>query len=326
MLFVDAGNNRVGIGESSPATFLDLAFTSIDQTDGIQIHNKQFGGYGGAIEWVSRTAASLGGGSDRLAGQIQVAGANNWATDDNIESVMKFSLVEDNTFRNILELNPTAEAVINQDSIDMDFRVESQSKTHALFVDGGTNAVGINSSAPGASQTFADTSVAPNFHVDSDGFSNGPLFTYNNTGVFLGMANDVGSGTRYYITFGDSSSARYGDITSNGSVMTYGGTSDHRLKTNVQAMSGSIDRVKNLNPVTFDWISSGINAEGFIAHEVQSVVPDAATGTHNEVDSNGKPVYQQIDPRHIVPLLTGALKEAITKIETLEARITALES
>ena len=215
---------------------------------------------------------------------------------------------------------------INETGVDADFRVESQSKTHALFVDGGTNAVGINSSAPGASQTFADTSVAPNFHVDSDGFSNGPLFTYNNTGVFLGMANDVGSGTRYYITFGDSSSARYGDITSNGSVMTYGGTSDHRLKTNVQAMSGSIDRVKNLNPVTFDWISSGINAEGFIAHEVQSVVPDAATGTHNEVDSNGKPVYQQIDPRHIVPLLTGALKEAITKIETLEARIAALES
>jgi len=217
-------------------------------------------------------------------------------------------------------------AVFNENGVDADFRVESQSKTHALFVDGGTNAVGINSSAPGASQTFADTSVAPNFHVDSDGFSNGPLFTYNNTGVFLGMANDVGSGTRYYITFGDSSSARYGDITSNGSVMTYGGTSDHRLKTNVQAMSGSIDRVKNLNPVTFDWISSGINAEGFIAHEVQSVVPDAATGTHNEVDSNGKPVYQQIDPRHIVPLLTGALKEAITKIETLEARIAALES
>jgi hypothetical protein len=142
-LFVDASTDKIGIGESAPATYLDIGFTSLDQTDGIQIHNKQFGGYGGAVEWISRTAASLGGGSDRIAGQIQVAGANNWASDDNVESLMKFSLVEDNTLRNTLELNPTSEVVINQDSIDMDFRVESNNNANMLRVDAGTDRVAV---------------------------------------------------------------------------------------------------------------------------------------------------------------------------------------
>jgi hypothetical protein len=215
--------------------------------------------------------------------------------------------------------------VVNEDGIDMNFRVESDSQTHALFVDAGTNSVGIADSAPGASKTFTDTTVACNFFVNSNVATNGPMFQYDKAGVFLGLQNDVGSGTRYFISFGETGT-RTGDITSNGSVMTYGGTSDYRLKTNVQPMTGAIDRVKALNPVTFDWISSGISSEGFIAHELQSVIPDAATGTKDEVNAQGKPVYQQVDPRHVVSVLTAALQEAIAKIETLEARIATLEA
>jgi hypothetical protein len=216
-------------------------------------------------------------------------------------------------------------ATFNEDGADADFRVESDSQTHALFVDAGTNSVGIADSAPGASKTFTDTTVATNFFVNSNVATNGPMFQYDKAGVFLGLQNDVGSGTRYFISFGETGT-RLGDITSNGSVMAYGGTSDYRLKTNVQPMTGAIDRVKALNPVTFDWISSGISSEGFIAHELQSVIPDAATGTKDEVNAQGKPVYQQVDPRHVVSVLTAALQEAIAKIETLEARIAALET
>jgi hypothetical protein len=199
MLFVDGGNDRVGIGESAPATYLDLGFTSIDQTDGIQIHNKQYGGYGGAIEWYSRTAASLGGGSDRLAGQIQVAGANNWVSDENVESTMKFSLIEDNVFKNILELNPTSEVVVNQDSLDIDFRVESDGHTHALFVDGGTNNVGIGTGSP----ISLDGNAAPGLTISSNGpflvlqdANNADKVNYiaNNTGVMqFGLVGDNGT-------------------------------------------------------------------------------------------------------------------------------------
>jgi len=59
---------------------------------------------------------------------------------------------------------------------------------------------------------------------------------------------------------------------------------------------------------------------------VQDVVPEAITGTHNEVDDEGNPVYQGIDQSKLTPLLTKALIEAVEKIEQLEARIAALEA
>ena len=54
-------------------------------------------------------------------------------------------------------------------------------------------------------------------------------------------------------------------------------------------------------------------------------MPEAVTGTHNGVDENGDPVMQCIDKSKLVPLLTAALKEAIAEIESLKARVTALE-
>jgi hypothetical protein len=66
--------------------------------------------------------------------------------------------------------------------------------------------------------------------------------------------------------------------------------------------------------------------DGFLAHELADVVPEAVTGTKDAVGADGKPEYQGIDQSKLVPLLTAALQEALTKIETLEARITALEN
>jgi hypothetical protein len=63
--------------------------------------------------------------------------------------------------------------------------------------------------------------------------------------------------------------------------------------------------------------------DGFLAHEVQDIVPEAITGEKDAVDDDGNPVYQGIDQSKLVPLLTAALQEAIAKIESLEARLTA---
>ena len=79
---------------------------------------------------------------------------------------------------------------------------------------------------------------------------------------------------------------------------------------------------------------SSTTLDGFFAHEVQSVVPQAVDGTKDElfVEDNifgefevGDPKYQSIDHSKLVPLLTAALQEAITKIETLETKVAALE-
>jgi hypothetical protein len=66
--------------------------------------------------------------------------------------------------------------------------------------------------------------------------------------------------------------------------------------------------------------------DGFLAHEVQDIVPDAVTGTKDAVDADGNPEYQGIDQSKLVPLLTAALQEALTKIDQLETRIVALEA
>jgi hypothetical protein len=91
-------------------------------------------------------------------------------------------------------------------------------------------------------------------------------------------------------------------------------------------MTGASARVQALNPVNFEWISNGTRVDGFLAHEAQAVVPESVTGTKDEVDDDGNAVMQGIDQSKIVPLLTAALQEALTKIDSLETRLTALEA
>ena len=87
-----------------------------------------------------------------------------------------------------------------------------------------------------------------------------------------------------------------------------------------------ITRIKELAPRRFNFIGEpDTTVDGFIAHEAATVVPESVTGTKDEVDSNGDPVYQGIDNSKFVPLPTAALQEAIAKIETLEAKVAALE-
>lgn len=117
-----------------------------------------------------------------------------------------------------------------------------------------------------------------------------------------------------------------GVVQTNGSSTTYATSSDYRLKEDVRPVSNAAQRVMALNPVNFAWKSDGSRVDGFIAHEAQAVVPEAITGSKDAVDAEGNPVYQGIDQSKLVPLLTAALQEALTKIDALETRIAALEA
>jgi hypothetical protein len=99
---------------------------------------------------------------------------------------------------------------------------------------------------------------------------------------------------------------------------------DYRLKENVTPVTDGITRLQQLRPSRFNFIADPAKTvDGFIAHEAQAVVPECVTGTKDEVDADGNPIYQGIDQSKLVPLLTAALQEAIAKIEALEARLTA---
>ena len=145
-------------------------------------------------------------------------------------------------------------------------------------------------------------------------------------GMTMKNLSTQGSG-QTYIRFTNNSDAIAGSIQHTGTTTTnYGTSSDYRLKENVADMTGAIARVKALAPKRFNFIADAdTTVDGFLAHEAQTVVPEAVMGTHNEVDDDNNPIMQQIDHSKLVPLLTGALKEAVAKIEALEARVKTLE-
>ncbi len=104
--------------------------------------------------------------------------------------------------------------------------------------------------------------------------------------------------------------------------MVYGGTSDYRLKENNVAISDSLTKIKSLKPYEFNWKElPDTKVLGFFAHELQEVVPQAVTGTKDEMyeDDDTKPKYQNVDNSHIVPLLVAAVQELTAKVEALEA-------
>ena len=107
----------------------------------------------------------------------------------------------------------------------------------------------------------------------------------------------------------------------------YYDVSDYRLKENVLSLTNGIETVKKLNPVSFDWKNTGNSSDGFLAHELQLAIPKAVDGDKDQMKSDGvTPYYQFVSKEAIIPHLTAALKEAISKIETLEAKVAALES
>jgi hypothetical protein len=121
-------------------------------------------------------------------------------------------------------------------------------------------------------------------------------------------------------------SAKVGNITITTSTVSINSTSDYRAKENVVDIADGISRLKELKPYRFNFIRDpSTTVDGFFAHEVSPLVPEAVCGEKDAVDEDGNPDYQGIDQSKLVPLLTAALQEAVAKIEALEARVATLE-
>ena len=145
-------------------------------------------------------------------------------------------------------------------------------------------------------------------------------------------AGSSGGTSRKHYAFLDGGGFERGYITVNGSSTTYATSSDYRLKENIAPMAGALSVVQQLKPCTYTWKNSGIAGQGFIAHELAEVCPDAVTGEKDAVDAEGNPQYQGIDTSFLVATLTAAIQELKTindaqaqTIESLTARVVALE-
>jgi hypothetical protein len=117
-----------------------------------------------------------------------------------------------------------------------------------------------------------------------------------------------------------------GFIRTTNSATSYSTSSDYRLKENVAPMTGALATVAALKPVTYKWKVDGSDGQGFIAHELQEVVPDCVHGEKDAVDAEGNPQYQGIDTSFLVATLTAAIQEQQALITALTTRITALEA
>ena len=297
-LHVDATNNRVGIGTSSPSYKLQVA--------------------GGAAD------------NNNAANVIVIDGENH--------SRLKVNTSTSGGYQASLVLSSG----------------EALSST--------TNEVKI--STTGSQEMRFTTASSERMRITQDGRINftvtGNGATSSNQGISIGGGSNSesfieivrGSGTSEYthMYFGNGNGT-VGTIRTSGTSTSYNTSSDYRLKENVEPMTGSIDRLKELKPSRFNFINDPDTAvDGFLAHEAQEVVPEAVVGTKNAMcteeyevtpavlDDNSNtitaavmgtrevPDYQGIDQSKLVPLLTSALQEAITKIEDLETRIQALEN
>jgi hypothetical protein len=152
---------------------------------------------------------------------------------------------------------------------------------------------------------------------------------------YAGLITKAGGSYNYFAGyFLNSSNSVVGSINCTTSATSYVTSSDYRLKENIAPMTGALAKVALLKPVTYTWKESGEVAQGFIAHELQAVVPDCVVGEKDAVetyiDEQGieqtKPVYQGIDTSFLVATLTAAIQEQQAIITDLKARIETLEA
>ena len=161
--------------------------------------------------------------------------------------------------------------------------------------------------------------------------STGAFFYKTDTGTAAALAlrhdGATGATSRTMIEFGSGPGGSIvGTISSTGSATAYNTSSDYRLKENIQPMQNALATVSQLKPVTYTWKLDGSAGQGFIAHELQAVVPNCVTGEKDAVDEDSTPIYQGIDTSFLVATLTAAIQEQQAIIQSLTDRLTALEN
>lgn len=127
------------------------------------------------------------------------------------------------------------------------------------------------------------------------------------------------------VVFLNTASGVAGAILCTATTTTYGTSSDARLKHAVQALSGALDAVRALRPVRWRWNVDDAQDEGFLAHELQQVLPRAVHGMPDEVNPDGSVKPQQVDHSKLVVWLVGAVQDLAGQVQALTQRVTSLE-
>jgi hypothetical protein len=142
-----------------------------------------------------------------------------------------------------------------------------------------------------------------------------------NASLALNRTTDTGAIARFY-----QAGTLVGNISVTGSATSYVTSSDYRLKNTIAPMTGALEKVALLKPVTYKWKVDGSDGQGFIAHELAEVVPDCVTGEKDAVDKKGNPDYQGVDTSYLVATLTAAIQELKAIVDAQAIEIAALKA
>jgi len=201
-----------------------------------------------------------------------------------------------------------------------DFGIRSQNAL-AFATGGATERMRIDTSG---NLGVGAASTGPKLYVNQATTSQyAGYFNFVSGGYGIGIKNASGGAATLAYFF---SSNYVGEISTNGSTTSYSSASDYRLKDNVSPMTGALAKVSVLKPVTYTWKADGSEGQGFIAHELAEICPDAVTGKKDEVNEDGTIKAQSVDTSFLVATLTAAIQEQQTMIEELKTKVAALEA
>jgi hypothetical protein len=283
MIFVDAGSDKVGIGQSSPAAILHVKGSNDGTFDGVTTlilegtEDYNSGDAGAGINFNGRYDSS-----NNVTTLAQISGQKATTASGEYDGFIRFGVRNDSEGLNLERMRLTHEGYLNigrTDEMNM----------------GANNVTGIN--LLGVNGIKVSNSGGPAAHLGRQG-SDGEVVKFASQGTA-----DVGSI----------------DCTTSGT--TYTTTSDLRLKTDIQPIADGTEKLMAMNPVSHKWIADpeADAVHGFIAQEMQDIVPEAVSGKPDDED------MMSMDYGRITPVLVAALQDAHKKIEALEERLAELE-
>ena len=273
MLFVDGGNNAVGIGTATTGnSTLEVRSTGVDGTFANAI-GFQYSGNASEANTISTAVSS----NAALSGmKFNISDGGGSAGKTNVATFLRNQII------------------FNDDSNDQDFRVESDTATHTLFVQGSNGRVGINESNPTA-QLYVSTNAATTEPMG-----------INDTG-----ANGATAKHRLSLKY---QTTEVGSIKSNNSATTFNTSSDQRLKENIADADDAGNKIDAIQVRQFDWKVDGSHQDyGMVAQELLEVAPEAVARGETQEEMMG------VDYSKLVPML-------IKEIQSLRARVADLES
>ena len=195
--------------------------------------------------------------------------------------------------------------------------------------------VGINTTAPisklGVTANTSNQSPETGVHGISiyAGDAGKEMFMGYDSAVDIGYINAAKSGSARPVVLqsrggnvgiGKTNPSTVLDVNGAVTAAAFVTASDYRLKEECVILSDGLVKVNALKPTNFKWIGGGTSVNGFIAHEVQAIVPDAIIGEKDAIDLDGNPIYQKIDQLQLIPILVAAIQELSQKVAELEAK------